>query len=159
MNNPTDSTIESVENQTPIKRGPRDRFYFCAAVRGKSVVYEAVKANSSEEAKAIFEQNHDIKATVCDDGAGLRGGGNGFYVPLVGFRDFTNFFLLQDELESERRRRRSRSRDRRRRSRSRDRRRSRSRSGGRRSRDDRVSSGRVKEEHGEGGGEEREGRY
>jgi hypothetical protein len=82
MNNPTDSAIESVENQTLTKRGPRDRFYFCAAVRGKNVVYEAVKANSSEEAKAIFEKNHDIKATVCDDGAGLRGGGNGFYVSM-----------------------------------------------------------------------------
>lgn len=82
MTNPIDSAVDSAENQAGKKRGARDRFYFCAAISGKKIVHEAVKANSPEEAQELFEETHSLKATVCDDGAHLDGGGNGFYLSM-----------------------------------------------------------------------------
>ncbi len=82
MIDPTDTAIDSAENQTSSKRGPRDRFFFCAAIRGKNIVAEAVRANTPDEAKASFEETHDLKALVCDDGTTIEGGGNGFYLSM-----------------------------------------------------------------------------
>jgi len=84
MSDPVDSAIDSVENQTREgqKRGPRDRYYFCAAIRGKNLVHEAIMANSQSEAQEAFKDKHGINAVVCDDGSSIKGGGNGFYLAM-----------------------------------------------------------------------------
>jgi hypothetical protein len=76
-----DTAIESAENQTT-RRGPRERFYFCAAIRSKAIVAEAVRASSPDEAKDLFEEKYTLKAMVCDDGTTIEGGGNGFYLSM-----------------------------------------------------------------------------
>lgn len=78
----TDTAIESAENQAGAKRGPRDRYYFCAAIHGKSIVHEAVCADSPDAAKELFEEKYSLKAIVCDDGTTIEGGGNGFYLSM-----------------------------------------------------------------------------
>lgn len=88
MSNPIDSAIENAENQTRegTKRGPRDRYYFCAAIAGKGkdmhIVESAIMASSPEEAKVFFEEVHEIPPLTCNDGSGLKGGGNGFYLAM-----------------------------------------------------------------------------
>lgn len=84
MTNPVDSAIENAENETTgsNKRGPRAKYYFCAAVRGKKVVHEVIKANSTDEAQEIFQENHELEAQVCEDGSSIEGGGNGFYLAM-----------------------------------------------------------------------------
>jgi hypothetical protein len=83
----TDIAVESAENQTSTKRGPRDRYYFCAAISGKKIVHEAVRASSPEDAQELFEIKNSLKAIVCDDGASIitedgKKGGNGFYLSM-----------------------------------------------------------------------------
>lgn len=76
MSNPIDNAIENAEN-TSRRGGPRgfrDRFFLCAALSGQSIVHEFVKADSLNEAKVLFEQEHGLTPTVWDDGKG-----NGFY--------------------------------------------------------------------------------
>lgn len=87
MTDPTDTAIDSAETQTATKRGPRDRYYFCAAISGKQIVHEAVRASSAEDAQELFEINHGLKAMVCDDGSSNttedgKKGGNGFYLSM-----------------------------------------------------------------------------
>lgn len=82
MTNPIDSAVDSAENQAGKKRGARDRYYFCAAIYNKNIIYEAIKANSYEEAELQFEETHSLKAIVCDGGAKIEGGGNGFYLSM-----------------------------------------------------------------------------
>lgn len=84
MSDPVDSAIENTESQTREgqKRGPRDRYYFCGAIRGKNIVRAAVKASSVAEAQESFKEQHGIAAAFCDDGADLTGGGSGFYLAM-----------------------------------------------------------------------------
>jgi hypothetical protein len=82
MIDPTDTAVDSAENSTSTKRGPRDRYYFCASISGKKIVSEAVRADSPDEAKEAFELKHSLKPLVCDDGTTIEGGGNGFYLSM-----------------------------------------------------------------------------
>jgi hypothetical protein len=88
MSNPVDSAIENAENQSREgqKRGPRDRYYFCAAIRGKGkdqhIVEDAIMASSPDEAKEIFEEMHEVEPLTVNDGSKLKGGGNGFYLAM-----------------------------------------------------------------------------
>jgi hypothetical protein len=84
MSDPVDSAIESTENQSREgqKRGPRDRYYFCAAIRGKNIVHEAIMASNPSEAQEAFKDHHGLNASVCDDGGDIKGGGNGFYLAM-----------------------------------------------------------------------------
>lgn len=80
MSDPIDSAIENAESETGTnKRGARARarHYFCAAIRGKNIVAEAIEANSPDEAKELFKDKHSLNATVCDAGKG-----NGYYVAM-----------------------------------------------------------------------------
>jgi hypothetical protein len=78
MNDPIDSAIENTESQTGQNpRGPRARHYFCAAIRGKNIVAEAIEADSPEEAQELFKEKHSLNATMCDVGKG-----NGYYVAM-----------------------------------------------------------------------------
>jgi len=84
MNDPVDSAIENAESQTREgqKRGPRDRYYFCGAIRGKGIVQEPIMASSQEEAKELFKDKHNLNALFCNDGRDIKGGGSGFYLAM-----------------------------------------------------------------------------
>jgi hypothetical protein len=84
MGDPIDNAIDSAETDTKEsqKRGPRDRYYFCAALQGKKIVTEAVMANSPEDATLLFQEKHGVAPTVCDKGEGIKGGGAGFYLAM-----------------------------------------------------------------------------
>jgi hypothetical protein len=97
--NPVDSAIEKAESGEQRTRGPRDRYFFCAAigditelvknddgeeeeVTRDGVVHEVIKATSEKEARASFQEMYDLEAEVCETGADLDGGGNGFYLAM-----------------------------------------------------------------------------
>jgi hypothetical protein len=66
MTNHIDDAIDSVES----KRAPRDRFYLCISQIHERITHEFIKADTADEAKAIFKETHGEFPSVCDDGQG-----------------------------------------------------------------------------------------
>jgi hypothetical protein len=84
MNDPIENAVEGAEVATKEsrKRGARDRYYFCAAIQGKKIVYEPMRFGSADEAKAAFAEKYGLPPSICDTGSDLDGGGAGFYLAM-----------------------------------------------------------------------------
>lgn len=93
-----DSAIDDTENEVEEKkRGPRARYFFCAAIgeiqddddeSHDGIIHEPIRANSEVEARAIFKKKYSLDAEICEDGSsvvdgnGSPIGGTGFYVAM-----------------------------------------------------------------------------
>lgn len=97
---PVDSAIEQTEQEKKgNSRGPRDRYFFVAAVgeltelqkneAGEDeevvrdgVVHGVFKATSGKEAGEQFKQLYDIDPEIIENGESIEGGGTGFYLAM-----------------------------------------------------------------------------
>jgi hypothetical protein len=82
-----DRAIEDTEQNMKGSRGPRAKFFFCVAGRGKpitaaSLIVEPIEANSAEEAEEAFLKLHEVAPVIIEGGEGMKedGGGSGFYL-------------------------------------------------------------------------------
>lgn len=65
------------------KRGPRERRFPCAAINDNELVYEAVVADTSEEAMSLFKTKYGIVPKICDSADG-KDSGNGYFIAKSG---------------------------------------------------------------------------
>jgi hypothetical protein len=65
MTNHIDDVVESVDT-----RKARDRFFLCISYINENIVYEFVKAESSDEAELTFEKTHGECPDFVDSGNG-----------------------------------------------------------------------------------------
>ena len=80
--NHSDNAVNSTELDLKGTRGPRSKYFFCAAIQNGKIIHEAVQANSDAKAREMFEENHGLKPSVCDGGESRsdEGGGTGYYL-------------------------------------------------------------------------------
>lgn len=97
---PVEAAIDQTEQDKSSKtRGPRDRYYFVAAVGEitelqknddgeeeeiirDGVVHGVYKSTSEKEAAQQFKAEFDIDPEIIENGEGIEGGGNGFYLAM-----------------------------------------------------------------------------
>lgn len=94
---PVESAIDQAEQEKK-PRGPRDRYYFIAAIGEitelqkndeeeeevvrEGVVHGVYKATSEKEAARQFKAEFDLDPEIIENGEGIEGGGNGFYLAM-----------------------------------------------------------------------------
>lgn len=71
----TTTTDAAAAKRESAPRGPRSRYWLCAAIKGKEVVHSFVESANEEQAKATFKEETGLVAKVCDGGEGA-----GYYV-------------------------------------------------------------------------------
>jgi hypothetical protein len=78
----TDGAIESAEHMRGKRGGPRAKYFFCAAIKGKAIVHKAVPAMTEDQASQIFIELFGLPPQVIDCGQDMKehGGGYGYFL-------------------------------------------------------------------------------